>query len=307
MQATFTLPSGFDPTQDSILINPFKAAPPPAPPPAPAFDLSLPIADIGAYLTQHILPDGSPALVPGTGRPQTVYDTMTWRRRDYGQPGGYEAFDALVDYPHGRWVSTWSFAPYKGFAALAGDGGETFQPDSRYVYIMATQDGGTPGIQKFTGSQQGGTGWIAFDYRPPTGSWASALAMLNINGATPLNPAFTRWRREMLPVYFRVFGVPATLSLPCIISEHYNGSTIANAVSMEQQIYALGWGPVWWAAYGTGAGMKDYALRVPAAPWGAAAERSDFVIEDGRLWTDITLVAPGEQNKVAWPPAGFVP
>ncbi len=135
MNTTITLTPG-----DSVTIVAPPNAPPPAPPapppvvpsappsPVPAapapqqprFDLSLTISDLGAYLVQHRMQDGSPALVPGSGVPQLAGDAMTWRKRDYrsdGSPGGYCASDGVAD-TRGFWTTTWQFAPYRAFRCL---------------------------------------------------------------------------------------------------------------------------------------------------------------------------------------------
>lgn len=304
--AIIVMPSG-----DSLTVT-AKAVAPIVVPPAPALALpSLPLTDFSAFLVERVMPDGSPALVPGSGAKRTAYDTLTWARSDYGRPGGYERYVAAEDLPRGRWVGAWSFYPWTLFNAALGDGGQTVQNDAANAYIMETQDGGRAGVQVFTGrgsvAPNGGhgTGWVVCDRYPPTGSWAAVIAYLNIDGAMPLNAAWTRWRIEMLPIPFTVFGAAKNITLPCIISEHYNGASIAAAVSMEQSIYAMGWGEVWWAAYGTGARIADFAARVPfGLPWLGPFERQDFVLEDARLWTQVLPISSGEAATVQWPPSG---
>jgi hypothetical protein len=164
-------------------------------------------------------------------------------------------------------------------------------------------------VQFFVGSRYGGNGWVVFDNLAPTGAWRSQLDRLSEasdpNAEPPLGQAFTRWRREVLTLRFRIFGVWRDLTLPCIIYEHWNGSSVAGASAMEQAIWALGWGRVWWAFYKP-APVADLALRVPALPWPAPSDRPDCTIQDARLWTDIVAVAAGEASVTQWPPAGFV-
>ncbi len=304
MQTTITLQPG-----DSVTIiaaaDPVIGPPPPVitPPPIAAPTLpSLPLTDFSRFLVERVLPDGSFAFSPTAGAKRTVYDALSWVRRDYGIAGGYEAYVAAEDGPNARWVGAWSFYPFAGFNPTLGDGGQTIQEDGNLLCIMATQDGGRPDIQKFTGIGQGGTGWIICDDRPPTGSWASTVALLNIDGALPLNAAFTRWRMELLPIPFTINGARQDITLPCIVTEHYNGMTLQGAVSMEQSIYADTVGEVFWAAYDATDPASDLSVRLPyGLPWPAPPERHLNLV-DARLWTNMEEVAAGDQNKVAWPP-----
>jgi hypothetical protein len=280
-------------------------------PPASSFDLSLPIADLSAYLVQRRMADGSPALVPGTGIPQTAADPLIWRKRDYrydGSAGGYCASDAVLD-ARGFWATTWQFTPYQSFQPQLGDGGEVYVYDNGFIRANNTQDGGSLGEQFFVGRRYGGDGWDCFDDQTPTGSWRQKLVRLSESAdpaaEPPLGQAFTRWRREVLTIKFRIFGAWRDITLPCIIYEHWNGLGFAAAVNVEQAIWALGWGRIWWANYEAGP-AADMGQRVPALPWPAAPERSDFTMQDARLWTDIVAVGPGEATTVPWPPAGFV-
>jgi hypothetical protein len=172
----------------------------------------------------------------------------------------------------------------------------------------ATQDGGTQGMQFFVGNRYGGQGWVVFDNLAPTGSWRSQLDRLSEasdpSAEPPLGQAFTRWRREVLPIRFRIFGTWRDLTLPGIIYEHWNGPSVADATNMEQAIWALGWGRVWWAFYKP-APAADLGLRVPALPWPAPSDRPDCTLQDARLWTDVVPVATGEASLTQWPPAGF--
>jgi hypothetical protein len=86
MQTTITLTPG-----DSVIVVVAPAAAPSPLPPA-IWDLSLPIADMDAYLVQRCAPDGPPSVDRPDAVPQTPGDAMTWRKRDYrsdGSLGGY--------------------------------------------------------------------------------------------------------------------------------------------------------------------------------------------------------------------------
>ncbi len=302
MDQTITLQPG-----ESVTIVATSTPLPPAPPP-PVFMAALPaipLTDFSRFLVERVLPDGSFAFSPTAGVKRTVYDTLSYVRRDYGIPGGYETYVAAEDGPNARWVGAWSFWPFMGFNAVLGDGGQTIQTNGPQLCIMATQDGGRPDIQKFTGVGQGGTGWLICDDRPPTGAWASTEALLNIGGALPLNAAFTRWRMELLAIPLTIDSARQDITLPCIITEHYNGMTIESAVSMEQSIYADTVGEVFWAAYAPSMPAVDLSSRLPyGLPWRSPLERR-FNLVDARLWTNIVPRAPGEANRVAWPPQGF--
>ncbi len=297
-----------DVAQPTPIPPPQPVQPPPVQPPATASLPPIPLADFSRFLVERVLDDGSPALVAGAGRKRTVYDTLTWARSDYGRPGGYERYVAAEDSLRGRWVGAWSFYPWTGFNPALGDGGQTIQENGNILIISETQDGGRPDIQQFTGVQPGGlspkgTGWLICDDMPPSGSWRYYVARLNINGALPLNPAWTRWRMEMLTIPFMVNGSRLDIVRPALITEHFNGATVADAVSLEQSIFLDGFGEVWWAAYGTGAPIGDFAGRTPfGLPWSGPPERPDFVLEDARLWTQIEPIGPGESSVVQWPP-----
>ncbi len=298
MSQTITLQPGESVT---IIAAGVPVVVPPTPPP-PVFTPTLPalpLTDFSRFLVERVLPDGSFAFSPTAGVKRTVYDTLSYVRRDYGIPGGYETYVAAEDGPNARWVGAWSFWPFTGFNAALGDGGQIIQENGHLLCIMATQDGGRPDIQKFTGIGQGGSGWIICDDRPPTGYWTSATALLNINGALPLNSAFTRWRMELLTIPFNING-RQDITLPCIITEHYNSMTLDGA--MEQSIYADTVGEVFWAAYDPSAPAANLSDRLPyGVPWPAPQERA-FNLVDARLWTNIVPLAPSEANRVAWPP-----
>ena len=268
--------------------------------PTPAFDLSLPVGNIAAYLVQSLNADGSPPVLTTGSRWLTSADTLTWRKRDYPGAGAYAADGVLC---LAGWATTWQETP---FDASAPWGGELFTYDSGAVQARITQDGGTPGIQYFIGPD----GWMICDVNPPFGTWAGKTILL-ADAPSPTTPytaggAYLRWRREVLSVLFTIFGVEQQLLLPCIISEHFSTvDTVANATEVEQSIYALGWGQIWWAAYGPvpAGGAPDLSANNPRQPWPAPPEHPEWVMQSCRLWTNVTKVASIESNTIGWTPA----
>jgi hypothetical protein len=310
MQTTFTLPAGFGPGDSVLLVSPDAVPPPPPPPPPPPLPPWDP-TNLGAFLVHHRMPDGSPALLPGTGVPQLSTDVMTWRKHDYrsdGLPGGYGASDAVAD-PRGFWVTTWQYTNYGPFNPADGDGGEAYVYDNGFIRADATRDGGVNRDQFFVGRYYGGDGWTCFDDKTPTGSWKTQLTHLSIASDSsmqpPLGTAFTRWRREILTVRFRIFGVWQDITDLAIIYQHFNGPSVAEAVDMEEAIWLRRFGRIWYASYRQ-APAADLGARVPVLPWPAPDDRDDFTLQDARLFTDIIEVAPGEATTIEWPLAGFV-
>jgi hypothetical protein len=278
------------------------------------------------YLAASVCPDGSPPLDCAAPVPMTAATPLTYRRGDYGNVGNpqgiYQLVDAVLSASGGSAILDWDFSGYgpayggAKFTPKRGDGGEIYVVGGDgVVRAPATEDGGTPGVQYFCGVADGGTGWIDFADTAPTGSWDSAVAKLKIahDAPTPcplpLGSAFTRWRRETLPVMFTIAGRRQTLGLDCVIGEHYGGAALATAVTMEQGVWCKNWGRVWFAAYARGpAGPAAQNVSAAFAPWPAPPERPDVTLQDSRLWTHV-IATPGggPQSAFGWPPAGVAP
>lgn len=319
-QVTIQIPP-LQPGDTLTLVVP-GASPPPPPPgppsppsppvPSPVFDLSLPIANVQEYLVQSLNADGSPPLAGPGPRLLSARDTFEWTRTDYPDPG-YFASEAYI--APNFWATTWRSAPYSSFNPAAGDGGEVYVDNGTTVRAVATQDGGSPGMQWFVGPKENppGDGWVIFDYLAPTGSWRGIDALLSEsadpNALPPLGNAYTRWRREVLTIPFTLLdGTVMYLTDLCVIYEHYVGSSIAGAASCEQAIWMRGQGRVYWANRGPGPAPVDLSQRLPwAPPWPGPSERPDWnpAPLDARLWTRFKAVAPGETNTIVWPPPGF--
>jgi hypothetical protein len=76
-----------------------------------------------------------------------------------------------------------------------------------------------------------------------TGAWNGQIAMIgqaaNATTCNPtsLSPAYTRYQLvEHLAMPFMFHGSKMTLQVPVIISEHYNGSSIASAKMLDASI-----------------------------------------------------------------------
>ena|ERR1700674_3254191 len=268
------------------------------------------------YLAAKVCPDGSSPNNCTNPVPMTVDTPLTWRRGDFGNPGDpngiAQILDAVLSASGQSVILDWSFERYPAWAGggpttftpSRGDGGEIYQigPDG-FVRTLSTQAGNSP-LQYFCG----GTGWIAFGPNPPSGRWISTVAQLNISGDTtscpsPLNPGFTRWRRETLRIANTIPGGNG-LTFDCIIGEHYNGASIATAKDMEQSVWCSDWGRVAWASYRPGSPEPPQAT----LPWPAPPERPDFALGDNRLSTNV-IRTPGAapQRAFGWPPDGVAP
>jgi hypothetical protein len=166
--------------------------------------------------------------------------------------------------------------------------------------VKVTQDGGKPGVlQHFIGPECGADGWVSFRNDPPTGSWASMVARLDDTPTATcpqrLNRAFTRWRLENITWTFYEGSSPRTVTLPTIISEHYDKETIAASKAMERFFYAKGAGRVRWSSWRKAAPVgAQLPMRCPPMAYDVAPDDSGWNLSD---------FAPG-QRLSRLPPAG---
>jgi len=257
------------------------------------------IPDVTLFLAQMRCANGNLAVAePGCAgpAPQKASDPMCARRFDWAPPRiapGYQASDSYVADNGAYYVTTWSYPPFGPLVAANGDGGEIYVTDGTTVRIAATQDGGKIGVlQGFYGASCGGTGWIAFGNDAPTGDWATLVARLNIRpvpSACPatLNAAFTRYRLEAVAFPFIIGSSRTTITLPTIISEHYDAATIDRASAMERTFWTHGAGRTLWESWTTGtpAGV-DLATRCPGTIW-SVAPAPGWLLSDCRHSTNI--------------------
>lgn len=270
------------------------------------------IFDMMSYVVQARGLNGEwPASSVANKRLTRESDPLIWRRHDWGTPDeGYQIGDAFLSDDGTYAVTTWSYPPFGQFVAANGDGGEVYINDGYSMWIAGTQDGGSGDfVMYFPGRQYGPNGgWLAFRNDASTGSWASVVAELqdvaNPDTTAAPNPALTRYRLENVTLPWRVGDVPVTCAMPAIISQHFNGSTIADAVDMEESIWMQRIGRVWWAYYKPGAqDLTDVmAYRLPGGKpnfcgldgWG---------LQDGRLYTNVRQHDGTVTGKnYAWPP-----
>jgi hypothetical protein len=176
-------------------------------------------------------------------------------RHDWPLPVGYVALSNVAE-GNTRARQTWDFAPFGSYEPERGDGFQVAEVGGDgWVRFTSTRDGGTPWVQHFVGQACGGTGWLVFGVDAPTGSWREVVATLNIaqDPATcppSLNPAFTRYRLELVEYPFAVAGMRSSRTVQTVISEHYDHKTIAQAGALERTYLGQGYGLLRWEAWG---------------------------------------------------------
>lgn len=254
---------------------------------------------------------GSPVPIPPPVNATTIPDvsiylyqssSTTTRRHDWPDGQAYQVTNAVA-LSGGDFATLWSYPPFGPFVQANGDGGEVYVTDGTTVRIAATQDGSLPYIQGFYGASCGGTGWILFKNDAPTGSWASLVAKLDDkpipSSCSATNPAFTRYRLETVDLPFIVNDQPQTVTLPTIISEHYDDSTIQDSTDMERSFFAQGLGRVIWEAWSVNPpGGQDLATRCPPTVY-SVAPAPGWQLSDCRVATNLQ---PGVSPNFGWPP-----
>jgi len=260
------------------------------------------------YLVEWVCPDGAFAgLRPCDGAmPRSANTPMLWRRHDWPAPTGYQ-IEASFAGAGGAPETIWSYPPFGAFAVENGDGGEVYGVGrDGTVIVTETQDGGRPGVlQHFVGPRCGGTGWLLAKGAPPSGAWASAVATLSDsqdpNACPPLDHAFTRWRLETMSIPFIVAGKAQTIKVLTLISEHYDGASLAASQHLERSFFGKGWGRLIWEAWGMAPPTVDLTQRCPGTSW-STAPRPGWQLEDCRYATNI-VAADGGMTGAAfgWP------
>ena len=227
-------------------------------------------------------------------------DPLIWRRHDWGTPDeGYQIGDAFLSDDSTYAVTTWSYPPFGPFAQANGDGGEVYVSDGFTMRIAGTQDGGSGNfVQFFPGPQYGALGgWIAFRADAPTGSWASVVAELqdwpdpNETNLKP-NPSFTRYRLENVTVPWKfTTGWSGEVAMPAIISQHFNGADMGSAIDMEESVWMLHIGRVWYAYYRPHVPDETVAMhyRIPKGipPFCGVSDLPGWGLQDARLYTNV--------------------
>jgi len=280
-------------------------------PAAGASAAPLSAGDMAAFLVQTRCADGGLAIAaPGCpgARSQRASDSMRMRRHDWPGPDGYQIVDSFIADDGASFVSTFSFAPFGPFSASNGDGGEIYVIDSDTVRIAATEDGGQMGVvQGFFGAGCGGTGWILFRADAPTGRWAQEVARLK---GRPLgaacaasSSAFTRYRLETVAIPFLIGGRRRTMSLPTLISEHFNAASLERSSALERTFMVRGVGRAIWEAWSKHPPtIGDLHQRCPGTAWSTPPAPGWF-LTDCRYATNL-VPADGAMSgdRYAWPP-----
>jgi hypothetical protein len=181
-----------------------------------------------------------------------------------------------------------------------------------------TEDGGD-GVQWFIangcrsnpGSDQRYLGWLMFRGDAAPGQWHDQVTALN-KGRGPndcpwsFGSAFTRYRLAGMAFPFRIIDRNGTVTnvthnLDVVISEHYGGSSIADATHLERFYLAKGLGLVRWERWENPAKSHNANLdqsaarlaqsgRCPNLDMHETADR-DWKLVDCRTWTAL-LHAP---------------
>jgi hypothetical protein len=285
-----------------------------APPPAPA---QTTIPDVSVFLVQSRCPNGRLEVAqPGCrgAAPQRADDPMLMRRHDWPPPTGYEATESFLA-PNGKVYETiFGMTPFGPMNVAHGDGGEVYVVEGGTVRIAATQDGGQMGvIQGFYGKGCGGDGWILFRDDAPTGAWATTVARLR---GRPLGSvcsasshAFTRYRLEMAALPFVIDGSKTTLTLPTVITEHFNAASLERSTDMERSFMVKGLGRAIWESWSRKPRpATDIQARCPLTAWSTppgpgwdiydCRYNTNLVAADGKLtgrsfgWTAADLPLP---------------
>jgi hypothetical protein len=268
------------------------------------------IPDPVAFLVQARCPDGRLQIAEPDcpAQPQRAADPMLERRHDWPAPIGFMAQDALIG-PDGP-ETLWDFAPFREFLAAKGDGGEVYAVEGGTVRIAMTQDGGKPYLQGFHGRGCGGSGWIAFRTDAPTGRWASVVARLSDqpvpSPCRTKSTSLTRYRLEAVTAPWIIGGRRRSLTLPTVISEHFNAASIERASHMERSFFARGTGRIIWEAWSKAAPVgADLEGRCPGSDW-SGAPAPGWRLSDCRTATNL-VADDGHTTGVTygWPPAAL--
>jgi hypothetical protein len=280
---------------------------------APAHAISAPLdaQEMASFLAQVRCADGALAVAePGCpgARPQRASDPMRMRRHDWPAPDGYQVVDSFIADDGASFVSAFSFAPFGPFAARNGDGGEVYVIDGDTVRIAITEDGGQMGVvQGFFGAGCGGTGWVLFRADAPTGQWAQVLARLKGrplgSACAASSAAFTRYRLEDVALPFIIGRDRKTLTLPTIISEHFNAASLERSSALERTFMVKGVGRAIWEAWSKHpATIGDLDQRCPGTAWSTPPAPGWF-LTDCRYATNL-VPADGAMtgDRYGWPP-----
>ena len=243
-------------------------------------------------------------------RPATAGATLPWRKFDLDD---VLASDAVAATRRGRPVVRHSFDfgdAGRAFGRLdtPGDGGNLIARRGADTVILMTQDGGG-GVQWFQGpgcedEPEGGIGgWLLFDDLAGP-EWRERTVVLRITRSADrcpwrYVPAYTRWRRVAVEYPWLDGDQPRPpFTALSIISEHYDGRSVAAARHLERVWFGQDLGMLRWERWER-SGPPLRPFQCPPIT-GAEAPGPGWVLADCRTWTRFRR---GDQAIFGWPAA----
>lgn len=288
---------------------------PPLPPPV--------AIDPATFLNTLVCPDGTLAVLNPACPAQVARGStpvVTWRY-DWAHADQAQVQVTYQLDDGSGWPATFNYPPHLGFYAPNGDGGDVYVYDGTNVRISYTQNGDGKGgtvAGWWVGSRCGGTGWLSFDKYTSDAGWRNWTARLRGSTTSPydcpsLDTAYTRARVvRQLPTYFILQAPDGTITtqtvpLDSIVTEHYAGSSIAGASSMERQVHVAGVGPsVFWEAWVRNPPTAPPTYQCDGVPggWSGPPPGAGWVLWDRRCRTVVRYANPVlTGTQWGWPPA----
>ncbi len=257
------------------------------------------------------------------GVPADMNTVLVYSKHDLpgltGPETGFQASHSVLWPGNSDYVlQTFSAPPFKQFVPTKGDGGQLLYYNGQFATGIETRDGGTSKNQYFAPAGCPVNGWLFFntDY-VPQGQWGSAKATLvNVPEPTGNCPspstAYTRWRLELVSMFFLFNGKPSWQEVWVIVSEHYAGPSIGESQTMERDFFAYGYGWIRWEGWTTNTlATRDPDLlgRCPGVyikngPWPLAEPAAGWVQTACRSWTNIIWDGDGKTTVggISWAP-----
>ena len=250
----------------------------------------------------------------GEKLPYSKHDFATTVNNNPASDPGYQANDA---YPtsSGYIAHTFDYGPLSGgtfgkFDASL-DGFDVYKVSGTYASIVSTDD--STGVQYFqspscvNGTTSGlSNSWISFPSNVTTSMVGSIVAKLAITTSPTQCPSgfsqsYTNWQ------YVSSFTYTSGISLPTVISSHYDHSTPAASQAMERFYYTRELGNARWESWqrsfnanGMNAAQWAQAIvsqgRCTTGPSTMSDAGGTWYRVDCRDWTNIVPIA----NQINW-------